>query len=111
MDALADSLADPSRPSFLFGVTPPREGTSAGKCREICSKFVARQRVLATDGFIVYDIQDESSRTDDPRPFAFRRLLDPSWYVLRACAATAAADRRAEKRRMRCAEVTDKERP
>uniref|UniRef100_A0A7S1UIH8 Methylenetetrahydrofolate reductase (NAD(P)H) n=1 Tax=Phaeomonas parva TaxID=124430 RepID=A0A7S1UIH8_9STRA len=81
MEALADTLADPARPSFLFGVTPPREGTSAGKCREICSKFVARQRALATDGFIVYDIQDESSRNNEKRPFPFRSLLDPSWYA------------------------------
>ena len=78
---LATRLADPSRPSFLFGVTPPREGTSAGECRAICAKFVGRQRALATDGFLVYDIQDESSRNDAPRPFPFRRLLDPSWYA------------------------------
>ena len=81
MESLVSSLSNPARPSFLFGVTPPREGTAPGKCREICNKFVARQRGLATDGFIVYDIQDESSRNGSPRPFAFRRLLDPSWYA------------------------------
>jgi len=36
--------------------------------------------VLATDGFIVYDIQDEKGRVDADRPFPFRKTLDPSWY-------------------------------
>jgi len=36
--------------------------------------------VLATDGFIVYDIQDEAGRTDLPRVFPFRKTLDPSTY-------------------------------
>lgn len=36
-----------------------------------------RSRANATDGFIVYDIQDESSRNADARPFPFRRTLDP----------------------------------
>ena len=47
---------------------------------EIAEKFVARARNLATDGYIVYDIQDEDGRTDLPRPFPFRRTLDPSSY-------------------------------
>jgi len=29
----------------------------------------------------VYDIQDESTRNSGPRPFAFRELMDPSWYA------------------------------
>jgi hypothetical protein len=37
--------------------------------------------VLASDGFIVYDVQDESARTPDKRPFPFRALWDSSWYA------------------------------
>ena len=45
-----------------------------------CRKFSARSSVLATDGFIVYDIQDEAGRTNVERPFPFRKTLDPAWY-------------------------------
>jgi hypothetical protein len=57
-----------------------REGTSEEKAKETCFKFVSRSAVLATDGFIVYDIQDEKGRTSAERPFPFRKTLDPAWY-------------------------------
>lgn len=79
--ALCEKLKDSSRPVFLFGSTPPREGTTPEKARETCLKFVARSAVLATDGFIVYDIQDEEGRTTMERPFPFRKTLDPAWYA------------------------------
>lgn len=78
---LVDALADPARPVFLFGSVPPREGTSEDKAREACAKFAARSAVLATDGFIVYDIQDEASRTSLERPFPFRKTMDPAQYA------------------------------
>ena len=37
--------------------------------------------MLATDGFIVYDIQDEAGRTTVERPFPFKKTLDASWYA------------------------------
>jgi len=78
--SLASSLSDPARPSFLFGSSPPREGTSEEDARAACEKFVSRSRALACDGFIVYDLQDEAGRTKEVRPFPFRKTLDPSWY-------------------------------
>lgn len=80
---LAKALADPARPVFLLGSVPPREGTSSADAYTICEKFVARSRCQATDGFIVYDIQDEASRTSEARPFPFRRTMDPSECTLR----------------------------
>lgn len=79
--SLVESLLDPSRPTFLFGCTPPSNKTGSAKVHEICRKFVERGRVLALDGFIVYDVQDESSRTSEKRPFPFRKLYDSSWYA------------------------------
>jgi hypothetical protein len=67
-------------PTFLFGCTPPRDGTDVVKAETACEKFASRSAVLATDGFIVYDIQDEAGRTKMERPFPFRKTLDPSWY-------------------------------
>jgi hypothetical protein len=37
--------------------------------------------VLAADGFIVYDIQDEPGRTEEDRPFPFRRVMDSSTHA------------------------------
>eukprot|EP01031_Cornospumella_fuschlensis_P032661 gene32661-39487_t len=79
--ALVAALTDPARPVFLFGSTPPREGTPIHKAKESCAKFAARSAVLATDGFIVYDIQDEGSRATTDRPFPFRKTMDPSLYA------------------------------
>jgi hypothetical protein len=80
-DSLVSALSNPARPVFLFGLTPPAIETSEEKSLEICEMFVARGRVLAVDGFICYDVQDETSRTEAPRPFKFRKLQDPSWYA------------------------------
>lgn len=66
---------------FLFGSCPPREGTTIEKARETCMKFTNRSAVLATDGFIVYDIQDEGGRTTTERPFPFRKTMEPSLYA------------------------------
>jgi len=78
---LAKALSDTSRPTFLFGSTPPREGTTPAEAAQICAKFVARSRAHASDGFIVYDIQDESARNPESRPFPFRATIDPCKYA------------------------------
>eukprot|EP00128_Syssomonas_multiformis_P005237 Colp12_sorted_trinity150504_noHs@28148 len=79
--SLVNALSDSSRPVFLFGSAPPREGTSVEKAKESCAKFAARSAVLAIDGFIIYDIQDEDGRTTVERPFPFRKTMDPSLYA------------------------------
>ena len=80
-DSLIDALQDSSRPVFLFGCTPPREGTSIEKTFEACSKFASRSSALATDGFIVYDIQEEGGRATTERPFPFRKTVDPALFA------------------------------
>jgi len=79
-DTLIESLTSSARPTFLMGCTPPREGTSPEKAKEICAKLTNRSAVLATDGFIVYDIQDEGGRTTMERPFPFRKTIDSSLF-------------------------------
>ena len=75
------ALSDPARPCFLFGCTPPREGTSDAEARRVASLFAARSAALATDGFVVYDIQDESVRTSSARPFPFRKTMDAAHFA------------------------------
>ena len=79
--SLVEALLDQSRPVFLFGSTPPREGTTLEKAKESCRKFASRSSVLAIDGFIVYDIQDEGGRTNIERPFPFRKTMDAAQYA------------------------------
>eukprot|EP01035_Chromulina_nebulosa_P003103 gene3103-4238_t len=81
MPTLLDALQNSSRPVFLFGSTPPRDGTSIEKAKESCAKFATRSATLATDGFIVYDIQDEGGRTAIERPFPFRKTMDSALYA------------------------------
>ena len=81
VEPLISVLKDSSRPVFLFGLTPPREGTKEENAKSSCIKFAARSAVLAADGFIVYDIQEENSRTHIERPFPFKKTLDPAWYA------------------------------
>mmetsp|Transcript_25349 Transcript_25349/g.54858 ORF Transcript_25349/g.54858 Transcript_25349/m.54858 type:complete len:390 (-) Transcript_25349:1113-2282(-) len=80
-ESLCSSLSNPARPVFLLGDVPPGEGTPPGKCQQIADKFLHRSRVLASDGFIVYDIQDEPGRSDMERPFPFRRVMDSSTHA------------------------------
>ena len=77
---LSDALKDSSRPVFLFGSVPPKAGTTIEDAIQTCAKFTARSSVLATDGFIVYDIQDEGARTNVERPFPFRKTMDAAIY-------------------------------
>ena len=80
-DSVVGSLCDPARPTFLFGCTPPSESTSEQDAIDVARKFANRGRVLAIDGYIVYDVQDESSRTETKRPFPYRKLMEPSRYA------------------------------
>ena len=51
--SLYESLVDPTRPVFLHGMTPPLESTAPGAALDIASKFIARSRVLVSDGVSV----------------------------------------------------------
>ncbi|MEO9655352.1 methylenetetrahydrofolate reductase [Marinomonas sp.] len=74
---LADKFQDPSRGVYFIGTTPPKSTTQEEQLTEISGKLLARLEDLEVDGLIVYDIQDESSRIDKPRPFPFTETHDP----------------------------------
>lgn len=75
-----DKMKDPAQGVYLFGTTPPKEGTCEEKAVNIANKLLGRLSDFDYDGLIVYDIQDESSRTAQPRPFPFKHTLDPVSY-------------------------------
>jgi len=79
-DTLAELFSDPRRGVYFVGTTPPKASTDDGMMAEIAEKLLARLAHIDFDGLIVYDIQDESSRIDKPRPFPFIGTRDPRAY-------------------------------
>ncbi|MDX2197300.1 MAG: hypothetical protein NW207_12875 [Cytophagales bacterium] len=67
---------------ILYGITPPKSQTEPDKVQEIAKRTLSRLIGLDIDALIVYDVQDESARTSDERPFPFIRALDPLEYTI-----------------------------
>ena len=78
---LQSKLLDPRETVLLYGTTPPRTGTPEDGVRLAAEKLAARLATLPVDGVVVYDIQDETGRTDSPRPFSFTGTVDPRSYA------------------------------
>lgn len=66
---------------LTYGITPPKSETSPERIAEIAQKTVARLMPLDIDAMIVYDVQDESARTAEERPFPFLKALDPFTFA------------------------------
>jgi len=65
---------------YFIGTTPPRATTSLEQVEQVADKLLARLDKVEFDGLIVYDIQDEASRTDVKRPFPFAKTFEPCHY-------------------------------
>src|SRR5204862_304524 len=66
-----------SDPDTRWRLGAPDEQVSAA-----AGKLAARLAALPLDGVVVYDIQDETGRTQLPRPFPFTRTIDPRQYSM-----------------------------
>ena len=73
-------LLEAGQPVFLYGTTPPRAGASPEQVFHAAEKLGERLRPTPVDGVVVYDIQDESGRSAQPRPFPFAGTVDPRDY-------------------------------
>lgn len=62
---------------LMYGITPPKYDTAPERIAEIAEKTIARLANLEIDALVVYDVQDESARTAEERPFPFLKALDP----------------------------------
>ena len=80
---LQHGIAARSGEFLLFAVTPPRLTTSRQEAAEIARVTVERLRSLPLDGLVLYDIDDESDRNPDERPFPFLPTIDPADYLVR----------------------------
>ncbi len=62
---------------LMFSITPPRKSTSPQDTQQIAKVTIERLRRLDLDALIVYDIDDESDRNPEDRPFLYLPIQDP----------------------------------
>jgi len=77
---LRDMLAAGDSGILLFSLTPPKRHETEQRVKEIAAVTAQRLARLPIDGLILYDIDDESDRVPDERPFPFLPTLDPARY-------------------------------
>jgi hypothetical protein len=65
---------------LLYGLTPPRLTTTPERAEEIGRASLARLETVGVDGLILYDVDAESDRSPDPRPFPFMPMMDPAAF-------------------------------
>lgn len=65
---------------LLYGITPPKAHNTGEKILDISQKTIARVQKLGIDGLVIYDLQDESARNPEERPFPFFQTLDADLY-------------------------------
>src|ERR1700748_984572 len=75
---LQAKIADLAGEFLLFAVTPPRLTTTSQEAAEIARVTLERLRALPIDGLVLYDIDDESDRNPEERPFPFLPSMDPA---------------------------------
>jgi hypothetical protein len=86
VNALFDKLDQGLTGIRLYGIAPPKLASDPERLREIAAQQVSRLRMLAPDGLVVYDIQDEPGPSGQARPFPFLPTVDPDVYAYDALA-------------------------
>ncbi len=76
-------IADRIGEFLLFAVTPPRLSAGPEQTKQIAEVTLARLRTVGIDGLVLYDIDDESDRNPDERPFPFLPTIDPADFLAR----------------------------
>lgn len=66
---------------LTYGITPPKAQNTPERIQEIADKQISRIKGLDIDALIIYDIQDESDRIADARPYPFLPTVDPRDYT------------------------------
>ena len=66
---------------LLFGLTPPRAAADDETVARAASRVLEQVQELEIDGLILYDLDDESDRVAEPRPFPFQPTMDPAVYL------------------------------
>jgi hypothetical protein len=77
---LSDLLGGTSGEVLLLGLTPPRRSVSAAEAAHIADVTLTRLDGLDLDGLVLYDIDDESDRNPEQRPFPYLPTMDPAVF-------------------------------
>jgi len=77
---LARRIAARGSEFLLFAVTPPRITVAPERAQEIADVTQKRLTPLGLDGLVLYDIDDESDRNPEERPFPFLPTMDPATF-------------------------------
>jgi hypothetical protein len=78
---IRDALERRAAGILTYGLTPPKRSTPPDKRAAAAARQLARISELPVDALVLYDIQDESARTDVARPFPFLESTDPTEYA------------------------------
>ncbi len=68
------------RPLLFFSMTPPRAATSVADSQRVADLTLARLGDLEVDALVLYDIDDESDRNPEERPFPYLATQDPAAF-------------------------------
>lgn len=74
---LAQRIAARGSEFLLFALTPPRITVTRERAQQIADKTRKRLTPLGLDGLVLYDIDDESDRNPEERPFPFLPASTP----------------------------------
>jgi len=74
-------LKNKYKPVCLYGTVPPRQSTPIEKVRMYAKNLVEDVEKLGVDALVIYDVQDEPSRSGETRPFPFARSHEPEVFV------------------------------
>lgn len=77
---LTDKIRNKQSGIILYGITPPKINHTENEIKDIAKRHIDRISKLDVDGLVLYDIQDESDRTDEKRPFPFIKTINPCEY-------------------------------
>lgn len=80
LPSLISAAVEHRRPLLLFSLTPPRRTVPEERLDRIAQATVERLQPLDLDALILYDLTDESDRTDSERPFPYLATLDPAKF-------------------------------
>lgn len=83
MNYFQQKIQDRASGIILYGLTPPKSRNTYSKNIEISQRRIERISKVNIDGVVLYDIQDEISRTAEERPFPFLPTLEPTEYFER----------------------------
>lgn len=76
-------IADRTGEFLLFAMTPPRRSTEPEQVTHLAEVTLERLTTIGVDGLVLYDIDDESDRNPQERPFPFLPTIDPADFLAR----------------------------